>query len=399
MTPTPNPSGAELAKQYVANTYTRPAFTLTHGQGMTVWDSDGKAYLDFVAGIAVMAFGHSDPAIAAIIQTHASQLIHVSNLYYTEPQAQLAAYLCENSFADRVFFANSGAEANEACLKFARKYAYAQGKTDKTEIIAFDHAFHGRTMGTLSVTPKAAYQDPFRPLLPNTTILPFNDIAAAKSAITDKTSAVILEPVQGEGGIHAATPEFLQTLRDLCDRHDALLIFDEVQCGLGRTGTLWAHEASGVTPDMMTLAKPLAAGLPIGAALINNRVHQYLVPGDHGSTFGGGALVCSVAQAVIKRINTTEFLSHVKEMGHYFAERLSELNAPQIKEIRGRGLMLGIELTTPAPDMIKAGYEAGFLLVNAGPNTIRLVPPLIVEQEHINALLTFLNSYFSSESL
>lgn len=384
----------QKAQQHLAQTYSRPSFVLSHGKGMTVWDTDGKAYLDFVAGIAVMALGHSDPQIAQTIQEHAGDLIHTSNLYYTEPQTELATYLCENSFADRVFFCNSGAEANEACLKFARKYAHSHGNTDKVEIIGFSHAFHGRTLGTLSITPKPNYQDPFRPLLTDTKILPFNDIEAAKAGIGPQTCAVVIEPVQGEGGIHSATPEFLQTLRQLCDEHDATLIFDEVQCGLGRTGTLWAHEPSGVIPDMMSLAKPLAAGLPIGAALINERVHQVLAPGDHGSTFGGGLLVCSVAKQVVQRINTPEFLSHVQQMGEYLMERLSELNAPQIKEIRGRGLMIGIELDFPAGHIVEAGYEAGFLLVNAGPNVIRLVPPLVVETEHIDALINFLSHYF-----
>jgi predicted acetylornithine/succinylornithine family transaminase len=318
--------------------------------------------------------------------------MQVSNLYYTEPQAVLAQQLCEASFADRVFFCNSGAEANEACLKFARKYAKTI-REDKTEIIAFEHAFHGRTFGALAVTPKPQYQDPFKPLLPDVKILPFNDVEALGQAISERTCAVIVEPIQGEGGIHLATPEFLQTLRRLCDEHEALLIFDEVQCGMGRTGQLWGHSASGVTPDLMSLAKPLAAGLPIGAALMTEKVHAVLAPGDHGSTFAGGNVVCAVASHVLQTINTPAILGHVAEMGVYVQERLAEINSPHILEIRGRGLMVGIELDFPAAEVVTAGYGAGFLLVNAGPNTLRLVPPLIVEKQQIDPLIDFLTQF------
>ncbi|GIK66496.1 MAG: acetylornithine aminotransferase [Chloroflexota bacterium] len=384
-------------KNYLAQTYARAPFVITHGEGMTVWDSTGKSYLDFVAGIAVMALGHSDPGVVQVMQEQAATLMHVSNLYYTPPQIQLAVQLCEASFADKVFFCNSGAEANEACIKFARKYARANGHQDKTEIIGFSHAFHGRTIGVLSVTPKPQYQDAFQPLMPGVHILPYNDIEAAQAAIGPHTCAVMIEPIQGEGGIHAATPKFLQTLRDLCDQYDALLIFDEVQCGLGRTGDLWAHTASGVTPDLMSLAKPLAAGLPIGAALMTDKVNAALAPGDHGSTFAGGSVVCAVASYALSRINTPEMLGHVQETGEYLMERLAELNSPHILDVRGRGLMIGMELDFPAAEVIQAGYDAGFLLVNAGPNVIRFVPPLIVEKQHIDALITFLSSFLASK--
>ncbi|NDJ85175.1 MAG: aspartate aminotransferase family protein [Chloroflexi bacterium] len=380
--------------QYIAQTYPRPPFVLTKGQGMTVWDADGKAYLDFVAGIAVMALGHSDPDVTHAIQSQAEQLVHVSNLYYTGPQGELAAQLCAHSFADRVFFCNSGAEANEACIKFARKFAYAHNQPDRTEVIVFSNAFHGRTLGALSITPKPKYQDPFRPLLPDVTVLPLNDVAAAEAAIGAQTCAVVVEPVQGEGGIHVATDVFLQALRAACDQHGALLVFDEVQSGLGRTGTLWAHESSGVQPDLMAVAKPLAAGLPMGAALMTERVHAVLQPGDHGSTFAGGDLVASVALTVLQKVNTPEFLAHVREVSLYLHEKLEALESPHILEVRGRGLMLGIELDFPARDILQAGYDAGFLLVNAGPNVLRLVPPLIVDRAHIDALITFLHDFF-----
>lgn len=382
----------ELEHQHIAQTYARPPFVLTHGQGMNLWDSTGKAYLDFVAGIAVMSLGHSDPQITRIIQEQATQLVQTSNLYYTQPQADLAAALCQASFADRVYFGNSGAEAIEASLKFARKFA-KQHHPAKTEIIAFEGAFHGRTYGAVSITPKAKYQDPFRPLLPNISILPFNDSAAARAAIGPQTCAVVVEPIQGEGGINPAIPEFLQTLREACNAHNALLIFDEIQCGLGRTGELWAHTACGVTPDMMTLAKPLASGLPIGAVLMSERVHSVLSPGDHGSTFAGGALVCAVAAHVVERIQSPDLLAHVQMMGMYLRDGLSTITSPHILDIRGTGLMQGIELDVAAADVVTAGYAAGLLLVNAGPNVVRFVPPLIVEQSHIDHLLNFLSDY------
>lgn len=377
---------------YIAQTYARPPFVLTHGDGMIVYDADGKTYLDFVAGIAVMALGHSDPQVTAVIQEQARKLIHVSNLYYTEAQGELAAALCQASFADRVFFCNSGAEANEAAIKFARKMAYANGDTHKTEIIAFTHGFHGRTAGVLSITPKPKYQDPFKPLLPDVTILPFNDSATAKAAISERTCAVVVEPIQGEGGIHVASADFLQMLRQACDAVGAVLIFDEVQCGFGRTGDLWAHTQSGVTPDIMTLAKPLANGLPIGATLMTEKVHSALQPGDHGSTFAGGALVSAVATHVLTRLNTPDFLAHVSAMGTYLQQKLAAIQSTHITEIRGRGLMVGVQLDIPATPIIEAGYAAGFLLVNAGPDVIRLVPPLIVEMAHIDTLVDFLSS-------
>lgn len=377
---------------HIAQTYARPPFVLTHGEGMYLYDADGKQYLDFVAGIAVMALGHSDAGVTDIIQQQVGKLVHVSNLYYTEPQGELAVLLCQHSFADRVFFSNSGAEANEAAIKFARKLAYANDKTDKTEIIAFSHAFHGRTAGALSITPKPKYQDPFKPLLPDVTILPYNDLEAVKAAISQRTCAVVIEPIQGEGGIHAATPEFLQMLRNLCDAVDAVLIFDEVQCGLGRTGELWAHTSSGIAPDIMTLAKPLANGLPIGAALMTEKVHAALQPGDHGSTFAGGALITSVATHVLGRINDPAFLSHVQAMGAYLQQKLAAIPSNHIVEIRGRGLMVGLQLDIPATEVVEAGYEEGILLVNAGPDVIRLVPPLIVEPSHIDTLVDFLSS-------
>lgn len=373
---------------YLVQTYGRPDFVLTHGKGVTLYDSDGNAYTDWVAGIAVNALGYGDEGYQAAVQQQLDTgMIHVSNLYHTEPNVRLAKLLVENSFADRVFFANSGTEANEGAMKFARKVAYANGKKDKHEIVCFTGAFHGRTMGSLAVTPKAKYQDPFQPLIQGVKVAEFNNLDSAKAAINDNTAAVIIEPIQGEGGINLADDDFLRGLRQLCDEHDALLIYDEIQCGVGRTGTLWGYEVSGVIPDIMTLAKPLAGGLPIGAILVKQHVADAIKPGDHGTTFAGGAMVTRAAEYVISQINQPEFLAHVQEVGDYLLERLEELNSPMIKEVRGRGLMCAVEMSKEVTPIIKAGHEHGLLLVNAGPNVLRFVPPLTIEKQHVDELI------------
>ncbi len=372
---------------YVAQTYKRPPFLLVHGEGVNLFDSEGKVYLDWVAGIAVNALGYSNPELTEAIQAGAKGLIHTSNLYHTAPQAELAKMLVDRSFADRVFFSNSGTEANEGALKFARKVAYEKGQPDKTEVICFTNAFHGRTLGSLSLTPKDKYQKPFQPLMPDVKVAEFNNLESVKALVSDKTAAIIIEPVQGEGGINIATKEFLQGLRDLCQQHGAVLIFDEVQCGMGRTGKLWAHEWSGVTPDIMTLAKPLAGGLPVGAILMTEAVASAMHAGEHGTTFAGGPLVTSVAKTVLNRVSQPDFLAHVNEVGDYLVERLSEINSPLIKEVRGKGLMVALELTIETSGVIELGYQHGLLMVNAGANIIRFVPPLIVEKQHVDTLV------------
>jgi acetylornithine/N-succinyldiaminopimelate aminotransferase len=373
--------------EYIAQTYKRAPFVLVHGEGVHLFDSEGKTYLDWVAGIAVNALGYSDPELTQAIQNGAKSLIHTSNLYLTAPQVELAKLLCEKSFADRVFFTNSGTEANEGAVKFARKVMYERGLPDKNQIVCFTNAFHGRTAGSLALTPKDKYQKPFQPLMPGVVVAEFNNLDSAKGAINANTAAVIIEPVQGEGGVNAATTAFLQGLRQLCDQHGALLIFDEIQCGMGRTGTLWAYEHSGVTPDIMTIAKPLAGGLPIGAILLTEAVASAMHPGEHGSTFSGGALVTSAAKVVLNRVSQPDFLAHVNDVGNYLVERLSEINSPLIKEVRGRGLMVGLELTIDTSAIIEAGYQQGLIMVNAGTNIIRFVPPLIVERGHVDQLV------------
>lgn len=378
----------ENEQNYVVQSYVRPDFVLVRGEGTTLYDENNKPYQDWVAGIAVNSLGYNDAGVAKAMQEQLQTgMIHVSNLYHTDPQARLAKLLVEKSFADRVFFCNSGTEANEAALKFARRVAYNSGAKGKTQFVTFTHAFHGRSMGALSVTPKDKYQEPFKPLIADVVVAEFNNIESARQAITDKTAAVIVEPLQGEGGVNPASAEFLQALRQFCDEHDAMLIFDEIQCGVGRTGDLWGHEFAGVSPDIMTLAKPLAAGLPIGAVLVTQAVADNIKPGDHGSTFAGGPLVTNVACYVIEKISQSDFLAHVQEVGEYLLEHLEEINSPHIVDVRGRGLMAAIELDIEAAPVIKAGYEQGLLLVNAGPNTVRFVPPLIIQKSDVDNLI------------
>jgi acetylornithine/N-succinyldiaminopimelate aminotransferase len=381
-----------LQTEHLVQTYARPSLVLARGQGVWAYDLNDAAYLDFTSGIAVNALGHADPGLAAALASQAAKLIHTSNLYHTIPQAQLADQLAENSFADRVFFTNSGTEANEAAIKFARKYQKANGHEGKTQLVCFDHAFHGRTMGSLALTPKPQYQDAFKPLMGDAVVAPFNDLAAIPEYVTERTCAVFIEPIQGEGGIHAATPEFLVALRARCDVVGALLVFDEIQCGMGRTGDLWAHTASGVQPDMMTVAKPLAGGLPIGAALVTQRVADSIQAGDHGSTFAGGPLITAAGGYVFNRINQPTFLAHVQTVGAYLKERLEEISSPHIVEVRGRGLMIGVEFNMPVEQIVKKGYEHGLLMVGAGPNVLRVIPPLIVSQAECDIFITRLTA-------
>lgn len=382
----------EDESRYILQTYSRPEPLFERGQGVYLYDSQGKRYLDFAAGIAVMALGHADPEWVAAVAQQAALLTHTSNLYYTAPQIRLAKQLVALSFPGRVFFCNSGAEANEGALKFARKWAKVRGRPSATGFVAFSHSFHGRTIGSLSVTHKANYRQPFEPLLPSVTFADFNDLASAEAAIGPDTCAVIVEPVQGEGGIYPADPNFLAGLRQLCDQYQALLIFDEVQCGLGRTGDLWAHQASGVIPDLMTLAKPLAGGLPIGAVVVGEQVAQAIEVGDHGSTFGGGALVCRAAEVVLGRLTRPGFLTQVQDNGAYLQHRLNQLEDEQIVAVRGRGLMVGVEFQKAVAPLVTMARSKGLLLITAGEKTLRLVPPLIITRQQIDEGIAILEA-------
>ena len=368
---------------YLVPTYSRPPVVFIRGEGSYLFDQEGKRYLDFAAGIAVSALGHSHSGWLQALQEQSRKLTHISNLYYSEPQVDLARRLVENSFADRVFFSNTGAEANEAALKFARKWARLNYGEDKFEVIAFVGGFHGRTMGALSLTHKEKYRLPFSPLVPGVAFVPFNDLAAFEKAMSDQVCAVFVEPIQGEGGVRLAEKEFLAGLRRLCDQHQALLVFDEVQCGLGRTGRLWAHEWSGVMPDIMTLAKPLAGGLPIGATLVTESIAKEIEVGDHGSTFAGGPLVCSVACEVFDELSQPELLRRVEQNGKQLREGLLMLGEDRIKELRGRGLLLGIQMNDPVKPLIEAARRRGLLVINAGDDILRICPPLTITPEEI----------------
>ena len=359
--------------------YSRVGPQFVAGEGSELIAEDGTRYLDFVAGIAVNALGYNSAVIReAIVRALDTGLVHVSNLYRTEPGERLAAELTK-TFGGQAFFCNSGAEANEGAFKFARKWS------GKTGIVAFSGSFHGRLFASLAATDRPDYRKPFEPLLAGVQIVPLGDRAAATRAVTDATAAVIVEPLQGEGGVRPVEPEFLAFLRDLCDERGAALIFDEVQCGLGRTGTLFACEQAGVTPDLLTLAKPLAGGLPMGAVLVSDRIAAALAPGDHATTFGGGPLVATVALEVLRTIADPDFLAEVRAKGAWLGERLQRLAAgsPRVKAVRGRGLMWGIELSGPAAGVVTAARERRLLVLTAGPNVIRIVPPLTISLDDL----------------
>ena len=359
--------------------YRQPATVFVGGAGTYLIDENGRRYLDFTSGIGVNALGHAHPAVArAMRRSLDAGLVHTSNLFRTRPADDLAAWLVAHSFADAVFFCNSGTEANEAAIKFARRWARATHGEQRTEVVAIRGGFHGRTMGALALTDRPAYQTPFAPLLPDARIA---DVATAADIVRvidpARTAAVFVEPIQGEGGVRTVPNAVLRALREACDATGALLVFDEVQVGLGRTGRLWAHEWSGVEPDVMTLAKPLAGGLPMGATLVRSEIAKAIQPGDHGSTFGGGPLVASVALEVCRHIGEPAFLAEVREKGALVQARLGELVRRGVAtEARGAGLLWGLDLGRPAAESVARALEAGLLLCTAGPDVVRLAPPL-----------------------
>ncbi len=384
---------AGLTEKNIFQTYSRYPVTLASGKGSRVWDETGKEYLDFLSGIAVCNLGHCHPAVVKAAQDQLEKLIHVSNFFYTEPQAKLAELLIENSFADKIFFCNSGAEANEAAIKLARKYEHEHADPKRFEIITMGYSFHGRTFATLSATGQKKFQQGFEPLLPGFQHVPFNDIDALRGAVTDLTSAIMLEPIQGEGGVNIPSERFMKEVRELCDERDILLIFDEVQVGMGRTGKLFAYEHFGVEPDIMTLAKALAGGLPAGAMLAGKKIAESFSPGTHASTFGGNPVVMAAGVAVMKELSTTAVLENCSGMGIYFCKKLNELRGqyPEIiKEVRGKGLIIGMELNIDGKEIVKSCLVSG-LIINCTRDTIlRFLPPINVTEKEIDECLDVL---------
>ncbi len=383
----------KLDKKFIINTYGERPLALVRGKGAWVWDAEGKAYLDLFSGIGVNLLGYGHPKVIAAIKEQAEKLIHASNLYYTEPQVKLAKLLSENSFGGKCFFSNSGAEANEAAIKLARKYA-KQGQGERHEIITARGSFHGRTLATLSATGQEKYREGFEPLPMGFKYVPFNDIEAARKAINDKSCALMLEPIQGEGGDHIASRDYLISLRRLSDEHGLLLIFDEVQCGLGRTGKLFAYQHAGVEPDIMTLAKPLGGGLPLGAMLAREEVAAAFQPGNHASTFGGNPLACAAGVAVMEAIFEESLVKNAEEVGNYLLLRLAELQQRYsfIVEVRGRGLMSGIDLNFEGKDVARECLDRGLLINCTAETFIRFLPPLIVTRKEIDEGIAILDS-------
>ena len=378
----------------------RPAAPVfVSGSGRHITDSDGRTYLDFTSGIGVNALGYGDAGIAKAMQgAMETGLVHTSNLFRTEPVVSLAALLTERSFADKVFFCNSGAEANEAAFKFARKLGRAKGGAAKHEIVALRGAFHGRLFGALAATDRPSMQAPFEPLMPGVQFITPGDIAEAKSVISaERTAAIIVEPIQGEGGIQPLSKEYVQALKEIAHANNAVLIFDEVQCGIGRTGRLFAYEWLGVTPDMVTLAKPLAGGLPMGAVLMTEEVASVMQPGDHATTFGGGPFVSTVALEVVGRVADESFLAEVRSRSQQLETGLRAIaqKGKGITEVRGVGLMWGIEIDQPAAPIVAKALEAGLLIISAGEKVLRLLPSLNIEPEEIATALAILEEVLS----
>ena len=383
-TRTDSASAEPILESAILGTYKRAPVEFVRGSGVHLFDSEGKQYLDFVAGIAVNALGYDDPGLKAAMHAAADGLVHVSNLYSTSPGERLAAKLVAQSFADKVFFCNSGAEANEGAFKFARRWARTLGDA-KHEIIAVRGAFHGRMFATLAATDRPSYRLPFRPLTPGVSIFE-RDLTELDAVLKEDTvAALILEPIQGEGGVRVLDAGFLRELRALTKSRNIALILDEIQCGLGRTGTLFAYEQAGIEPDILTLAKPLAGGLPMGAILMTGEIAQAVKPGDHGTTFGGGPFVASVALHVLDRLSDPAFLRHVRETGAWFGRQLNELavRTGRIRQVRGKGFMWGIDVMGTASHVVSEALANGLLVCSAGDYTVRILPPLVATQEQL----------------
>lgn len=376
-------------EQQLFQLYNRFPLVLDHGEGVYLYDTDGKKYLDFAAGIAVMSLGYQNKELEECLTEQIKKLCHTSNLFYHENGGAAAEALNRVSGMDHVFFTNSGTEAIEGALKTARKYAALKGN-GRFEIIAMEDSFHGRSMGALSVTGTAAYREPFEPLIPGVRFAKFNDLESVKANITDKTCAILLEPLQGEGGIHPATQEFMEGIRALCDEQDILMICDEIQCGMGRTGSMFAWQEYGVRPDILTMAKAIGNGIPVGAFAVTEQVAAHsMKPGDHGTTYGGNPLACMAVKKVVEIFEKDKIVEHVREIAPYLTKRLDELveETDCVTERRGKGLIQGIVVTKPAGEVINRAIEEGLLIISAKGNVLRFVPPLIIEKEHIDEMI------------
>jgi len=378
------------------NTYKRSPITLVRGDGCRLWDEKGNEYIDFIGGIAVCALGHSSPIVSKALYEQSKKLVHVSNLFYTQPQTELAQILVENSFADRVFFCNSGAEANEAAIKLARRYSKEKFGPERYAIITMDNSFHGRTMATLSATGQEKIRIGFDPFLEGFKYVPFDDLDNLKAAIDRSVCAVMLEPIQGEGGVVVPDGDYLKGVKEICKNHDLLLILDEVQVGMGRTGRLFAYQHFGITPDIMTLAKALGNGLPIGAMLAKEELTDAFGPGSHATTFGGTPLITAGALAVVESLLNDGWIENARDMGNYFKNQLTNLQQKHsiIKEVKGLGLMLGLLLDRDGTDIVNACMEKGFLINCVQGKVLRFVPPLIIRKEKIDLLINCLDEIF-----
>ena len=382
----------QTAESSLLHTYNRFPIVLDHGEDVYLYDTDQKKYLDFAAGIAVFALGYSNDAYKTAVKEQVDKLVHTSNLFYNEPAAKAAKKITQLTGMDRVFFTNSGTEAIEGAIKLVRKYAYNKdGRTDH-EIIAMKHSFHGRSMGALSVTGNDAYQAPFKPLIGGVRFAEYNNLESVKSLITDRTCGIILEALQGEGGIYPASKEFMQGLRALCDEHDILLVCDEIQCGMGRTGKMFAYEHYGIKPDIVTVAKALGCGVPVGAFVAGEKTCNSLVPGDHGTTYGGNPLCCAAVSKTIEIFEKEHMLDHVNEIAPYLTQKLQEIvdTCDAAVKVKGRGLIQGLQITKPLGEVTAKALEEGLLIIGAGTDVIRMIPPLVIGKEQVDEMAEIL---------
>ncbi len=382
----------EEAEKVLLHTYNRFKIVLDKGDGVYLYDTDGKEYLDFAAGIAVFAFGYNNKEYNDALKNQIDKLIHTSNLYYNVPAVEAAKKIVNTTKLDRVFFTNSGTEAIEGAIKLARKYAYLKDGSTDHEIIAMEHSFHGRSLGALSVTGNSHYQEPFKPLIGGVKFAKFNDLESVKALVNEKTCAIIFEPVQGEGGIYPATDEFMQGIRELCNEKDIVMICDEIQCGMGRTGKMFAYEHYGVLPDVVTSAKALGCGIPVGAFIAKENVAKAMVPGDHGTTYGGNPLATAAVSKVFDMFEENKILDNVNEVSKYLEEKLDEIvnEFPNVSARRGKGLMQGLVLTTPVSETVKKCIENGLIVISAGSDVLRMVPPLVIKKEDVDKMIDIL---------